>query len=102
MASRKPSFGESPIGNGPFVVDRWDHNEAITLKPNPQWYGAKPGLKDITFVLLSDLDLAYEQWKAGNLDWTRVPFAKLREAEAQNPARLIKMPAGTLPLTNNQ
>jgi peptide/nickel transport system substrate-binding protein/oligopeptide transport system substrate-binding protein len=47
-------------------------------------------------VLLSDLDLAYDQWQAGNLDWTRVPAAKEKQAIAQNPQRLIKKPTSTL------
>ena len=96
MAAQRPSFAEHPIGNGPFVVDRWDHNESVTLKPNPRYYGVQPKLRDVTFVLLSDLDLAYDQWKAGNLDWTPVPSTKLREAQLQNPSRIVKRATGTL------
>jgi oligopeptide transport system substrate-binding protein len=96
LSTQKPSFGEHPIGNGPFMIDDWKHNEAVRLVPNPRWYGAKPALAAVTFVLLSDLDLAYDQWQAGNLDWTRVPPAKERTAEAQNPSRIIKKSPSTL------
>lgn len=96
ISTQKPSFGEHPIGNGPFMIDEWKHNEAVRLVPNPRWYGAKPALGEVTFVLLSDLDLAFDQWQAGNLDWTRVPAAKQRQAEAQNPSRIIKASPSTL------
>ena len=96
ISTQKPSFGEHPIGNGPFMVDEWKHNEAVRLTPNPRWFGPKPSLSLVTFVLLSDLDLAYEQWQAGNLDWTRVPPKQERQAQAQNPGRSIKKSPSTL------
>jgi len=96
ISTQKPSFGEHPIGNGPFMIDDWKHNEAVRLVRNPRWYGTAPALGDVTFVLLSDLDLAYDQWQAGNLDWTRVPPSKQRQAEAQNPSRIIKKSPSTL------
>jgi ABC-type oligopeptide transport system substrate-binding subunit len=96
ISTQKPTYGERPIGNGPFMVDEWKHNEAVRLVPNPRWYGTKPALALVTFVLLSDLDLAYEQWQAGNLDWTRVPPNSERQAEAQNQSRVIKKSPSTL------
>lgn len=96
MAAQRPSFAEHPIGNGPFQLDRWVHNESITLKPNPRYYGKKPALSEATFVVLDNLGDAYDQWKAGNLDWTPVPPEKAREAQLQNPSRLIKRATGTL------
>jgi oligopeptide transport system substrate-binding protein len=96
VSTQKPSWGDHPLGNGPFMIDEWKHNEDITLVPNPRWYGTPPGLADVTFVLLSDLDQAYDQWQQGNLDWTRVPASKQRQAEAQNTSRIIKEASSTL------
>ena len=96
IATQKPSWSEHPIGNGPFMVESWRHNEAVTLVPNPMWYGKRPALGEVNFVLLSDLDLAYDQWQQGNLDWTRVPASKQKQSEAQNPQRLIKKATSTL------
>ena len=96
MAAQRPSFAEHPIGNGPFVLDRWVHNESITLKPNSRYFGKEPALSEATFVVLDNLDDALDQWKAGNLDWTPVPPEKWREAQLQNPSRLIKRATGTL------
>ena len=96
LSTQKPSWSEHPIGNGPFMVEGWSHNESVTLVPNPRYYGPPPKIARVDFVLLSDLDLAYEEWQKGTLDWTRVPRAKEKQAEAQNPQRLIKKATSTL------
>ncbi len=96
LSTQRPSWSEHPIGNGPFMVEGWSHNESVTLVPNPRFYGKPPSIGRVEFVLLSDLDLAYEEWQKGTLDWTRVPRAKEKQAEAQNPQRRIKKPTSTL------
>lgn len=96
VSTQRPSWSDHPIGNGPFMIDDWKHNEDITLVPNPRWYGKAPAVADVNFVLLSDLDQAYDQWQQGNLDWTRVPASKQAQAEAQNPTRHIKKARSTL------
>jgi len=95
IAGQKPSFGENPIGNGPFMLKQpepWKHNQSITMVPNPKYVGSrqKPVLDEVVFVILADFDTAYLEWQAGNLDWTRIPPPKLAEAEAQNAGMFIK------------
>ncbi len=96
LKTQKPSWSDHPIGNGPFMIENWSHNESVTLVPNPRWYGKAPQLARVDFVLLSDLELAYDEWQKGNLDWTRVPRAKENQALAQNPQRLIQKATSTL------
>ena len=39
------------VGSGPFMLDTWDHNCQIILKPNPNWTGeVKPTLTEIDHV----------------------------------------------------
>ncbi|HET9979640.1 MAG TPA: ABC transporter substrate-binding protein [Ktedonobacterales bacterium] len=43
-------------GSGMFYLSKWDHNGVLVVKPNPNWWGAKYGMKpnftevDYTFV----------------------------------------------------
>lgn len=93
IAGQKPTWAEFPICNGPFKLkEAWKHNQSITLVPNENYFGTKPHLNEVIFVLLTDFDTAYLQWQAGNLDWTRIPPSKLKEAEAQNVGNYIKRP----------
>jgi ABC-type oligopeptide transport system substrate-binding subunit len=98
ILNQKPSWGEAPIGNGPWMLSgAWRHNERITLTPNPNYTGPdRPRLAEVVFVLLTDLDVAYEQWLQGNLDWTSVPMARYDQAQAQNRGRSITRPTAGL------
>lgn len=91
MVSRKPSWSEAPIGNGPWQLkEPWKHNESIVLEPNPRYtIGDRPLLDEAVFVLLDDTNVSYEQWLAGNLDWTRIPSERLERARAENAGEVL-------------
>ena len=58
------------ISNGPFVVDSWDHEEAITLKKNPRWYDADSvNIKEIDMMLSADDTAIYAAYNSGDLDF---------------------------------
>ena len=95
MAAQKPSWSENPIGNGPFKMkEAWVHQQSITLVPNSTYYGTKPRVDQVLFKIFPDPDTSYLQWQAGNLDWTRLPPAKIPEAKAQNPGNYIIQDVG--------
>jgi oligopeptide transport system substrate-binding protein len=61
------------VSSGPFILDTWDHESRIVLKPNPFWWGdVKPTLNEIQMSMAGPADamLAYE---AGELDIAEVP-----------------------------
>ncbi len=35
---RLSSFGEHPVGTGPFLLERWRHDEEISFVRNPHWW----------------------------------------------------------------
>jgi oligopeptide transport system substrate-binding protein len=96
MAAQQPSWAEFPIGNGPFKLkEAWKHNQSITLVRNDEYYGDEPYLDQVNFVITADLDTAYVNWQAGNVDWTRIPPPKTQEARQQNEGNyLIRDMAG--------
>ncbi|GAA1316210.1 oligopeptide ABC transporter substrate-binding protein OppA [Pseudonocardia xinjiangensis] len=50
-------FGSTPPNwsGGPFQVQNWQNNVALTLVPNPKWYGAtKPKLDQLVFRIITD------------------------------------------------
>ena len=96
MAGQQPSWAENPIGNGPFKMKGpWQRNQFIELVRNDDYYGDKPYLDEVRFVITADQDTSYVNWQAGNLDWTRIPPPKTQEARQQNPGNfLIRNMAG--------
>ncbi len=66
------AFGQHPIGNGPYQLageDAWQHNVRIDLIRNPDYRGNRPANNDaLRFVFYANLDTAYADLQAGNLD----------------------------------
>jgi ABC-type transport system substrate-binding protein len=69
------TFGDSPVGAGPFFLDKWNKGSSIVLKANP-------GYVDPTFPYLDELDLALNvdpntqvlQLQNGTIDVPAEPF----------------------------
>ena len=64
-------YGEAPIGNGPYMLSEtgWEHDKQIAMVPNEDYDGThKPKNGGLTFKFYADLDSAYSDLQAGNLD----------------------------------
>ena len=70
---------ETHVGNGPFKLAQWSHNEKMVLVPNPNWAGEKPNLQRIEIYFIADDFAAYQAYQAGELDVVTVPPAAIKE-----------------------
>lgn len=74
------TFFLAPIGNGPFKMDgKWVDGQHISLKRFDDYYGDKPLLDGIYFNIQKDLETAFREFEAGNLDYAAIPTARLKE-----------------------
>lgn len=65
------AFGKQPIGNGPYKLAEggWENNVSATLEVNEDYEGVrKPKNGGLKFVFYTDLDAAFSDVQAGNLD----------------------------------
>jgi ABC-type oligopeptide transport system substrate-binding subunit len=64
------AFEESPIGNGPLMMDgMWEHDIQIPMKAYPDYAGDDPSQVDtFSFQIYADPVTAYNDILAGNLD----------------------------------
>ncbi|WP_206645873.1 peptide ABC transporter substrate-binding protein [Actinomyces oricola] len=63
------AFGENPVGNGPYALSKWTHNERCELVPNEKYTGPrKAANKGVTFVFYTDNDAAYADLQADAVD----------------------------------
>jgi oligopeptide transport system substrate-binding protein len=72
------SWAQDPstyIGNGPFKMSEWVHQDHITLVPNPNYNGAQPKLQKATFLMVTDGEADYAAYRNNERDWTLVPDA---------------------------
>jgi oligopeptide transport system substrate-binding protein len=92
------AFGESPIGNGPYMLeseDAWRHDEGISLVKNPDYKGVREAANDgLDFVFYTSLDAAYADAQSGNLDvLDAVPDTAFSSYEADFSGRSVNQPA---------
>src|SRR5438445_6910271 len=81
----KPSacaFNNKPIGAGPYKVDSYKPKESINLVRNDNYWGGKPYLDTLSFVVLSGAPASYD---ALTTDTLQVAF--LREPEVVKKAQ---------------
>ena len=61
------------MGNGPYILSEWLHQDHITLEANPTYWGEPPKQPRIRFSMITDVNAEFVAYKAGDLDITRVP-----------------------------
>lgn len=92
------AFGESPIGNGPYMLDdedAWEHNVGIDLVPNDEYEGERqPQNGGVSLEFYEDKDAAYNDLLAGELDIIdRIPDSAFDSFEDELGDRAVNEPS---------
>jgi oligopeptide transport system substrate-binding protein len=61
------------IGNGPFILTEWVHQDHLTFKPNPNYWGTKPKLTQMVFKETEDQNAAFAAYRNNELDMVTPP-----------------------------
>ena len=73
VVEKYPDWYTSPInyvGNGPFILETWEHKQKITLIKNPNYWAAGDiKLDKLEIYLLEDDNTAYAMYETGKLDF---------------------------------
>ncbi|WP_158506334.1 ABC transporter substrate-binding protein [Tomitella biformata] len=62
----------TPIGAGPFTLDKWSQAESMLLNANPSYWAGEPNLDTLTFVYLPSTTVGQETFFNGGIDATFV------------------------------
>ena len=87
-AADNQAYNEAPIGNGPFMIKpgtKWEHNQGISLVRNDSYFGPRPNLEGVEFVIFpaqGRLEAEYRAFQAGEADFARVPPPLFKQAES--------------------
>lgn len=72
-------FNFHPVGTGAFILERWDHDQRLVYRKNPDYWKKDeagrqlPYLDGIEIVIIPDNTIAYEEFKKGNIDVLPAP-----------------------------
>ncbi|MFF0829165.1 peptide ABC transporter substrate-binding protein [Brevibacillus sp. NPDC003359] len=62
------------VGNGPFVMDAWEHKSKLTFSKSPTyWDNANVKLDKIHIAIIEDNNTALSMFENGDLDWGGYP-----------------------------
>ncbi|WP_254052104.1 ABC transporter substrate-binding protein [Aeromicrobium sp. A1-2] len=91
------AFGENPVGNGPYKLAKegaWVHDKEISLAPNTDYKGIRQAKNGgVTFKFYTNLDAAYTDIQAGNLDILKsVPDSALSTFEKDSSIQPFSEP----------
>ncbi|HIH95166.1 TPA: ABC transporter substrate-binding protein, partial [Methanosarcina acetivorans] len=66
------SYGQNPIGSGPYMFVQWDKGQQVIFEANPDYYGQEPYFKKITMLFMAS-DAAFAAARAGQVDLAEIP-----------------------------
>ncbi|MDQ6671880.1 MAG: peptide ABC transporter substrate-binding protein [Chloroflexota bacterium] len=73
------------IGNGPFMMTEWVHQDHISLAPNPQYVAngqwPAPALQKVTMLMVTDGEADYAAYMNNERDWTLVPDSDVNQVK---------------------
>ncbi|MDO5044224.1 MAG: ABC transporter substrate-binding protein [Coriobacteriia bacterium] len=73
-------FFLAPVGNGAFKMDgEWVDGQYIKVVRNEDYHGEKPLIDGIDFMIFKDLQTAFTEFEAGNIDITDIPTGRIGE-----------------------
>ena len=72
------TYGENPIGSGPYKFIQWDKGQQAIFEANPDYYGQKPYFKKLTLLFMQS-DTAFAAAKSGQIDLAEIPSSYANE-----------------------
>lgn len=96
------SFGETPIGSGPYELESWEHNSVIRLVPREGYEGPRqPANGGVEMVAYTEEDTAYNDLLGGSLDvLPNVPSSAFATFEDELGERAVNQPSALIQVVN--
>ncbi len=71
------TYGENPIGSGPYMLKQWDKGEQVIFEANLGYYGEVSKMKQMTVAFMTE-EAAYAAAQAGQVDiaYTSASYTK--------------------------
>ena len=78
-------YREKPVGTGPYMVQKWTHNQSVALVKNPSWWQASaengPFLDAVAMKVYLNTNTEWLDFQKGTIDWTDIPPGQVNAAE---------------------
>lgn len=101
IAGKATTF-ENPVGSGPFKATSFTANREAQLVRNDDYWGAKPGFKDLKIVYFQDEDAILNALLSGQIDVAyQINGNQVQQVEGAGK-QLLRSDAGSYPMIEMQ
>lgn len=89
------SFGEHPVGTGPWKLVEWKHDDYLLFAPNRDYWGGAPKADSLKARIIAEPSTAVAEFQSGNVDVLQVPQGEIRdwEEDAERKKLLASTPS---------
>jgi peptide/nickel transport system substrate-binding protein len=88
-AASEKTFGDAPVGTGPYKFARWDRGRDIALAVHETYWGKKPAVSEFVVRVIPDAQTQISALQAGEIDLV----LDLLPEQAKLAPRVISVPA---------
>jgi glutathione transport system substrate-binding protein len=94
LLEQGPEFmAENAAGTGPYMLESWRRDEAVTLRRNPDYWGDQPAIETVVFRVIREDGARLVEVEAGTVDIAvRVPPAEAARLEADPNINIVTTP----------
>jgi peptide/nickel transport system substrate-binding protein len=104
VKSEGEDYSQAPVGTGPYQVSEWAHDDHITLKAFPDYWGRKPAISTIIIKDIPTADSTLLSLKKGEIDGWEYPTPEsLPQLSGDGRFKIYDLPANnTMYLSMNE
>lgn len=88
---RTAPFNSHPIGAGPYMFDKWDRGNSLTLKAYPNFHGNQPSIEKVIFKFIPDSNVRALQLKSGEVDIALLDPVQVANIEKEKHLDIYKV-----------
>ena len=89
------TIGQTGIGTGPFVVEKFDAEGTTILKANPNYWEGAPGLAEVHVIAIPDGEARVQALLTGQIDMNRyVQFSQKKIFDGNSKFKSTVIPTG--------
>jgi len=85
----------NPVGTGPYVLKKWVAGERIVLVRNENYYGRRPTVAKLTYIIVPETATREAMLRAGQIDICYKPLTSNVAALKVDPKITVEMPLDT-------
>lgn len=97
VAKYRETFGENPVGTGPYLFQQWDKGQQVVLARNDAWWGGTPTLDQVVFRGIIEPGARTAALVSGDVQIAiQISAEMVQQLQGNDAYRVVSGPTGSL------